>query len=96
MVRKFPFTKNANFSVSSTGNNVGILLEPLTYTACTTTDRRCYTDWLIWCVDLHTLQYCDERGFLVPKPESSADLEAENDASTLVSDRKSTKADQIE
>ena len=33
-----------------------------------------------------TLQYCDERGFLVPKPESSADLEAENDASTLVSD----------
>ena len=68
----------------------------LAYTACTTTDRRCYTDWLIWCVDLHTLQYCDERGFLVPKPESSADLEAENDASTLVSDRKSTKADQIE
>ena len=32
----------------------------------------------------------------MPKPESSADLEAENDASTLVSDRKSTKADQIE
>ena len=31
LVRKFPFTKSAIFSVSSTGKNVRILLEPLTY-----------------------------------------------------------------